>query len=61
MIDEKQTGGFQKERGETGRGLRDSNFQSSYRGAGKTNPTRNHEVAGSIRGLTQWVKAPVLP
>ena len=20
------------------------------------NPTRNHEVAGSIRGLTQWVK-----
>ena len=21
-----------------------------------TNPTRNHEVAGSIPGLTQWVK-----
>ena len=25
-----------------------------------TNPARNHEVAGSIPGLVQWVKAPVL-
>ena len=28
-------------------------FRSSHRGAVETNPTRNHEVAGSIPGLGQ--------
>ena len=34
---------------------------SSRRGTGETNPTRNHKVVGSIPGLAQGVKDPVLP
>ena len=34
---------------------------SSCCAAAETNPTRNHEVAGLIPSLTQWVKDPALP
>ena len=34
---------------------------SSRCGTVEMNPTRNHEVACLIPGLTQWVKDPVLP
>ena len=31
-------------------------MRSSHHGAAETNPTGNHEVAGSFPGLAQWVK-----
>ena len=34
---------------------------SSYCGTEEMDPTRNHEVAGSIPGLAQWVTDMVLP
>ena len=38
-----------------------NNFGSSRHGAVEMNPSRNHEVAGLIPGLPQWVKDQVLP
>ena len=35
-------------------------FWSSCHGTAEMNPTTNHEVAGLIPGLTQWVKNPAL-
>ena len=38
-----------------------THYWSSCRGTSEMNPTRNHEVVGSVPGLAQWVKDTVLP
>ena len=39
---------------------KEPNYRSSCCGAVETNLTRNHEVGGSIPGLSQWVQDPAL-
>ena len=34
---------------------------NDFRSAAEMNATRNHEVAGLIPGLTQWVQDPAFP
>ena len=41
--------------------LAEKESRSSHCGEVETNPTRNHEVVGSIPGLAQWVKDPAWP
>ena len=41
--------------------IKNIHLRSSRRGVAEMNPTRNHEIAGSIPGLAQWVKDLALP
>ena len=36
-------------------------WRSSHPGTAETNPTENHEVAGSNPGLAPWVRDPAWP
>ena len=59
-MDMVHTGPFNSEVARKEETLRNVFVRSSHCGAAGTNPTRNHEVAGSIPGLAQWVRDPAL-
>ena len=61
MIDFNRDGGYEHYSKEQNKVIKEKRLGSSHHGSVVTNPTSIHEDAGSIAGLTVWVKDPALP